>query len=56
MSFFSLPQIHPFEMYFILCLFSVLNYDPPGNEEFFESCIQHLTSNLSKCMRKTYAE
>uniref|UniRef100_A0A8B9T5U0 FAST kinase domains 1 n=1 Tax=Anas platyrhynchos TaxID=8839 RepID=A0A8B9T5U0_ANAPL len=40
-------KIHPFEMYFILCLFSVLNYEPPGNEEFFESCIQHLTSNLS---------
>ncbi|NXI61207.1 FAKD1 protein, partial [Anseranas semipalmata] len=43
----NIDKIHPFEMYFILSLFSVLNYDPPPNEEFFESCIQHLTSNLS---------
>ncbi|NXK52698.1 FAKD1 protein, partial [Chauna torquata] len=43
----NIDKIHPFEMYFILYLFSVLNYDPPGNEEFFESCIQHLSSNLS---------
>ncbi|NXM24280.1 FAKD1 protein, partial [Oxyruncus cristatus] len=37
-------KIHPSEIYFILFLFSTLNYD---NEEFFKSCIQHLTSNLS---------
>ncbi|XP_017692167.1 PREDICTED: FAST kinase domain-containing protein 1, mitochondrial isoform X2 [Lepidothrix coronata] len=37
-------KIHPSEIYFILFLFSALNYD---NEEFFKSCIQHLTSNLS---------
>ncbi|XP_065606597.1 FAST kinase domain-containing protein 1, mitochondrial [Cyrtonyx montezumae] len=43
----NINKIHPLEMYFILYLFSVLNYDPPANEEFFESCIQHLTSNLS---------
>ncbi|NXJ88203.1 FAKD1 protein, partial [Corythaixoides concolor] len=43
----NVDKIHPFEMYFILFLFSALNYDPPANEEFFESCIQHLTSNLS---------
>ncbi|OXB60614.1 hypothetical protein ASZ78_001147 [Callipepla squamata] len=46
-SYHVLQLIHPLEMYFILYLFSVLNYDPPANEEFFESCIQHLTSNLS---------
>ncbi|KFW10755.1 FAST kinase domain-containing protein 1 [Fulmarus glacialis] len=43
----NIDKIHPFEIYFILFLFSALNYDPPANEEFFESCIQHLTSNLS---------
>ncbi|NXF52095.1 FAKD1 protein, partial [Oceanites oceanicus] len=43
----NIDKIHPFEMYFVLFLFSTLNYDPPANEEFFESCIQHLTSNLS---------
>lgn len=43
----NINKIHPLEMYFILHLFSVLNYDPPANEEFFQSCIQHLTSNLS---------
>ncbi|NXY74513.1 FAKD1 protein, partial [Glareola pratincola] len=40
-------KIHPSEIYFILLLFSALNYDPPANEEFFESCIQRLSSNLS---------
>ncbi|XP_032845575.1 FAST kinase domain-containing protein 1, mitochondrial isoform X1 [Tyto alba] len=43
----NIDKIHPFEIYFILLLFSALNYDPPANEEFFENCIQHLTSNLS---------
>ncbi|XP_009948836.1 PREDICTED: FAST kinase domain-containing protein 1 [Leptosomus discolor] len=43
----NIDKIHPFEVYFILFLFSALNYDPPANEEFFGSCIQHLTSNLS---------
>ncbi|KAM7096765.1 FAKD1 protein, partial [Ciconia maguari] len=43
----NIDKIHPFEIYFILFLFSALNYDPPANEEFFESCIQHVTSNLS---------
>ncbi|XP_075009258.1 FAST kinase domain-containing protein 1, mitochondrial isoform X5 [Calonectris borealis] len=43
----NIDKIHPFEIYFILFLFSALNYDPPASEEFFESCIQHLTSNLS---------
>ncbi|XP_075286977.1 FAST kinase domain-containing protein 1, mitochondrial isoform X2 [Opisthocomus hoazin] len=43
----NIHKIHPFGIYFILFLFSALNYDPPANEEFFESCIQHLTSNLS---------
>ncbi|NXN54452.1 FAKD1 protein, partial [Rynchops niger] len=43
----NIDKIHPFEIYFILFLFSALNYDPPANEEFFESCIQRLTSNLS---------
>ncbi|NWS10543.1 FAKD1 protein, partial [Pachyramphus minor] len=40
----NIDKIHPSEIYFILFLFSALNYD---NEEFFRSCIQHLTSNLS---------
>ncbi|NXW58893.1 FAKD1 protein, partial [Eurystomus gularis] len=43
----NIDKIHPFEIYFILFLFSALNYDPPAHEQFFESCIQHLTSNLS---------
>ncbi|KFQ37892.1 FAST kinase domain-containing protein 1 [Mesitornis unicolor] len=43
----NIDKIHPFEISFILFLFSVLNYDPPTNEEFFESCIQRLTSDLS---------
>ncbi|NXT56743.1 FAKD1 protein, partial [Pluvianellus socialis] len=43
----NIDKIPPFQIYFILFLFSALNYDPPANEEFFESCIQHLTSNLS---------
>ncbi|XP_050832753.1 FAST kinase domain-containing protein 1, mitochondrial isoform X3 [Serinus canaria] len=42
-----LQKIPTSEIYFILFLFSALNYDPPENEEFFKSCIQHLTSNLS---------
>ncbi|NWU79998.1 FAKD1 protein, partial [Onychorhynchus coronatus] len=40
----NIDKIHPSEIYFILFLFSALSYD---NEEFFKSCIQHLTSNLS---------
>ncbi|NXG08690.1 FAKD1 protein, partial [Sakesphorus luctuosus] len=40
----NIEKIYPSEIYFILLLFSALNYD---NEEFFKSCIQHLTSNLS---------
>ncbi|NXA77205.1 FAKD1 protein, partial [Thryothorus ludovicianus] len=43
----NIDKIPPSEIYFILFLFSTLNYDPPDNEEFFKSCIQHLTSNLS---------
>ncbi|NXH34550.1 FAKD1 protein, partial [Myiagra hebetior] len=44
----NIDKIPPSEIYFILFLFSALNYDPPDNEEFFKSCIQHLTSNLSR--------
>ncbi|XP_005520059.1 PREDICTED: FAST kinase domain-containing protein 1 [Pseudopodoces humilis] len=43
----NINKIPPSEIYFILFLFSALNYDPPDNEEVFKSCIQHLTSNLS---------
>ncbi|NWX82235.1 FAKD1 protein, partial [Nothoprocta pentlandii] len=43
----NIDKIHPLEIYFILHLFSILNYDPPAHEEFFENCIQHLISNLS---------
>ncbi|XP_030134291.4 FAST kinase domain-containing protein 1, mitochondrial isoform X2 [Taeniopygia guttata] len=42
----NIDKIPTSEIYFILFLFSALNYDPPDNEEFFKSCIQHLTSNL----------
>uniref|UniRef100_A0A8C5IIP3 FAST kinase domains 1 n=1 Tax=Junco hyemalis TaxID=40217 RepID=A0A8C5IIP3_JUNHY len=42
----NIDKILTSEIYFILFLFSALNYDPPDNEEFFKSCIQHLTSNL----------
>ncbi|NXV80848.1 FAKD1 protein, partial [Atlantisia rogersi] len=42
----NIDKIQPFEIYFILFLFSALNYDPPASEAFFERCIQHLTSNL----------
>ncbi|NXE58419.1 FAKD1 protein, partial [Calcarius ornatus] len=44
----NIDKILTSEIYFILFLFSALNYDPPDNEEFFKSCIQHLTSNLSR--------
>ncbi|XP_062434121.1 FAST kinase domain-containing protein 1, mitochondrial isoform X1 [Rhea pennata] len=43
----NIDKLHPLEIYFILYLFSILNYDPPANEEFFENCIQRLISNLS---------
>uniref|UniRef100_A0A8C5UI16 FAST kinase domains 1 n=1 Tax=Malurus cyaneus samueli TaxID=2593467 RepID=A0A8C5UI16_9PASS len=50
----NIDKIHPTEIYFILLLFSALNYDPPDNEDFFNSCIQHLTCNLSKYHLETY--
>ncbi|NWU07748.1 FAKD1 protein, partial [Cephalopterus ornatus] len=40
----NIDKIQPSEIYFVLFLFSALNYD---NEEFFKSCIRHLTSNMS---------
>ncbi|NXU47123.1 FAKD1 protein, partial [Turnix velox] len=43
----SIDKIHPMEIYFILFLFSTLNYEPPAGEEFFQSCIKQLASNLS---------
>uniref|UniRef100_A0A8C3DAS9 FAST kinase domains 1 n=1 Tax=Corvus moneduloides TaxID=1196302 RepID=A0A8C3DAS9_CORMO len=43
----NIDKVPPSEIYFILFLFSSLNYDPPDDEEFFKSCIHHLTSNLS---------
>ncbi|XP_053900355.1 FAST kinase domain-containing protein 1, mitochondrial isoform X2 [Malaclemys terrapin pileata] len=39
-------KIHPSGMYAILRPFTVLNYDPPQSEEFFEFCIQHCSSHL----------
>ncbi|XP_034642026.1 FAST kinase domain-containing protein 1, mitochondrial isoform X2 [Trachemys scripta elegans] len=39
-------KIHPSGMYAILRTFTVLNYDPPQSEEFFETCIQHCSSHL----------
>ncbi|NWH63640.1 FAKD1 protein, partial [Geococcyx californianus] len=43
----NIDKIYPFEIYFILFLFSALNYDPPASEELFDTCIQRITSNLS---------
>ncbi|NXP81306.1 FAKD1 protein, partial [Ramphastos sulfuratus] len=44
----NIDKIHPSKICSILFLFSALNYDPPANEQFFKSCIQYLTSNLSR--------
>ncbi|XP_074857867.1 FAST kinase domain-containing protein 1, mitochondrial isoform X2 [Carettochelys insculpta] len=41
-----LSKIHPSGTYAILLPFTVLNYDPPQSEEFFEMCIQHFSSYL----------
>uniref|UniRef100_A0A8C3XJJ8 FAST kinase domains 1 n=1 Tax=Chelydra serpentina TaxID=8475 RepID=A0A8C3XJJ8_CHESE len=41
-----ISQINPAGMYIILLPFTIMNYDPPQSEEFFETCIQHFSSNL----------
>ncbi|XP_069472265.1 FAST kinase domain-containing protein 1, mitochondrial isoform X2 [Ambystoma mexicanum] len=42
-----IDKIHYSAMYAILLTFSVLNYEPPQGDEFFETCIQHFTPYLS---------
>nr|XP_033800599.1 FAST kinase domain-containing protein 1, mitochondrial isoform X2 [Geotrypetes seraphini] len=42
-----IQKIHPSAIRGILLLFTVLNYDPPQAEQFFESCIQHVRSHLT---------
>ncbi|KAG6940078.1 FAST kinase domains 1 [Chelydra serpentina] len=41
-----ISKINPAGMYIILLPFTIMNYDPPQSEEFFETCIQHFSSNL----------
>ncbi|XP_038278258.1 FAST kinase domain-containing protein 1, mitochondrial isoform X3 [Dermochelys coriacea] len=42
-----ISKIHPSGTYTILLPFTIMNYDPPQNEEFFETCIQHFSSHLA---------
>nr|XP_048725945.1 FAST kinase domain-containing protein 1, mitochondrial-like [Caretta caretta] len=41
-----ISKIHPSGTYTILLPFTIMNYDPPQSEEFFETCIQHFSSHL----------
>ncbi|XP_064442727.1 FAST kinase domain-containing protein 1, mitochondrial isoform X3 [Mirounga angustirostris] len=43
----QIEKIHPFVILGIIPPFSILNYDPPQNDEFFRICIQYLNSYLS---------
>ncbi|XP_027980998.1 FAST kinase domain-containing protein 1, mitochondrial isoform X1 [Eumetopias jubatus] len=40
-------KIHPYVILDIILPFSIFNYDPPQNDEFFRICIQYLNSYLS---------
>ncbi|XP_037768429.2 FAST kinase domain-containing protein 1, mitochondrial isoform X4 [Chelonia mydas] len=42
-----ISKIHPSGTYTILLPFTIMNYDPPQSEEFFETCIQHFSSHLA---------
>ncbi|KAF3824395.1 hypothetical protein GH733_008680 [Mirounga leonina] len=44
----QIEKIHPFVILGIIPPFSILNYDPPQNDEFFRICIQYLNSYLSR--------
>uniref|UniRef100_A0A8C4YCT1 FAST kinase domains 1 n=1 Tax=Gopherus evgoodei TaxID=1825980 RepID=A0A8C4YCT1_9SAUR len=41
-----MSKIHPSGTYNLLLPFTVMNYEPPQSEEFFETCIQHFSSHL----------
>ncbi|KAJ8255420.1 hypothetical protein GJAV_G00204680 [Gymnothorax javanicus] len=43
----NIQKIHYSAIYTILLPFTVLNYDPPNGEDFFRSCIQRFTAQLS---------
>ncbi|XP_038606726.1 FAST kinase domain-containing protein 1, mitochondrial [Tachyglossus aculeatus] len=43
----DIDKIYPSALYLIILPFSILNYDPPQSEEFYETCIQCLNSHLS---------
>ncbi|XP_038645373.1 FAST kinase domain-containing protein 1, mitochondrial isoform X4 [Scyliorhinus canicula] len=42
-------KIHYTAIYAVLLPFTILNYDPPQAEEFFESCIQRIRPYLNLC-------
>ncbi|XP_067891497.1 FAST kinase domain-containing protein 1, mitochondrial isoform X2 [Heterodontus francisci] len=42
-------KIHYSAIYATLLPFTILNYDPPQAEEFFESCVQHIRPHLNLC-------
>ncbi|XP_048455060.1 FAST kinase domain-containing protein 1, mitochondrial isoform X2 [Rhincodon typus] len=44
-----IDQIHYSAIYATLLPFTILNYDPPQAEEFFESSIQHIRPHLNLC-------
>ncbi|XP_053265077.1 FAST kinase domain-containing protein 1, mitochondrial [Podarcis raffonei] len=41
-----IDKVYSSEIYSFLRPFATLNYDPPQSEEFFEACLQHLSSCL----------
>uniref|UniRef100_A0A8C7ELN7 FAST kinase domains 1 n=1 Tax=Neovison vison TaxID=452646 RepID=A0A8C7ELN7_NEOVI len=43
----QIEKIHPFVILGIILPFSIMNYDPPQNDEFFRICIQYLNSYLN---------
>nr|XP_006636665.1 PREDICTED: FAST kinase domain-containing protein 1 [Lepisosteus oculatus]XP_015214322.1 PREDICTED: FAST kinase domain-containing protein 1 [Lepisosteus oculatus] len=42
-----IEKIHYSAMYATILPFTVLNYDPPQGDEFFDACIQHLRPHIS---------
>uniref|UniRef100_A0A8C5RAK8 FAST kinase domains 1 n=1 Tax=Leptobrachium leishanense TaxID=445787 RepID=A0A8C5RAK8_9ANUR len=44
----NITKIHHSKIYTILLPFCTLNYEPPQCEEFFDACIQHFLTHLSK--------
>ncbi|XP_032736288.1 FAST kinase domain-containing protein 1, mitochondrial isoform X2 [Lontra canadensis] len=43
----QIEKIHPFVILGVILPFSIMNYDPPQNDEFFRICIQYLNSYLN---------